>query len=81
MTCSCGESDCAGDGGGYYVSVRDGRRFGLLAGPYDTHAAALDKVRQARDLACERDHWAWFNRFGTVRMRDDYREPGKFGVL
>ena len=30
VTCTCDDSDCPGDGGGYYVSVRDGERVGLL---------------------------------------------------
>lgn len=79
--CTCGDSGCPGIGDGYYVSVKDGLKFALLAGPYETHAEALDKVRRASDLASERDPWAWFYHYGTVRMKDSYRALGKFGRL
>ena len=79
--CTCGDSACAGIGGGYYVSVKDGRKFGLLAGPYETHSEAIAKIRAARDIPCHRDPWAWFYHYGTVRMKGSYREPGKFGKL
>lgn len=85
--CPCAEHDCPGDGGGYYVSIWDRLsnaghgRLGLLAGPYETHAEALSKVGRARELAAERDPWACFYGFGTVRMKDSYRKLGAFGKL
>jgi len=63
------------------VSVRDGPKFGLLAGPYETHGEAITKIRSAIDRACEFTEWAWFYHYGTVRMKDSYRKPGTFGKL
>ena len=61
----------------FYVSVVDGPRFGLLAGPFQTHAEALAKVDAARKVANEVDWKSAFYAFGTVKMKTGYRE----GVL
>jgi hypothetical protein len=49
----------------FYVSVMDGRRKGVLLGPYETHREALDNVAQGRELANEADPRASFYAFGT----------------
>lgn len=53
--------------GGYYVSVVDAGRVGLLLGPFTEYAAALARVDACRELAVARDPWAHFYGFGTVR--------------
>ena len=79
--CPCGEAGCAGNGGGYYVSLKRDRRVALLLGPFDTHAEALARVRDAFAKACDVDPWAAFDAVGTVRMRDGYRAPGVLSRL
>ncbi len=61
----------------YYVSARreDGD-FRLLAGPYDTHAAALADVDRASSIAMQLDPKATWYAYGTCRVKCDYREPG-----
>ena len=53
---------------GYYVSVLDGKRKGLLLGPYDTHQEALDNVKRGISLAVAADTRAVFYAFGTVKI-------------
>ena len=59
----------------FYVSVVDGSRLGLLAGPFQTHKEALGMVDQARATAQRRNAWAWFYAFGTVKMKNG-NKPG-----
>lgn len=73
-SCSC-RSNPAGTN--YYVSVIDGPRFGLLAGPFRTHVEALELVERARKEAERVDPRAVFYAFGTTAMHPDYRTPGK----
>ena len=68
---------CDTEPGNYYVSIiRDGKTA-LLFGPCRAHCFALAMVDKTRRLAQDLDPWAAFDSFGTVRMADDYREPGK----
>lgn len=63
--------------GHYYVSMIDGPRTALLAGPFkNDHPAALALVDRAAKLAAEVDPKAHFYAFGTARMPDDYTKPG-----
>ena len=62
--------------GNYYVSAVDGPKFALLAGPYPSHAQALDMVDTVTAVAMKLDPKAAFYGFGTCRMRDDYNRPG-----
>lgn len=62
--------------GSYYVSIKDGQKFGLLAGPFKTHAEALAMVDRAAAIAKEVDPWSAFAAFGTVRMAETYTKPG-----
>ena len=63
---------------GYYVSVIDGPRFGLLRGPFDAHDEALARVDETRKAAESLDPRAWFYAFGTCRVeRETPLKPGK----
>ena len=53
--------------GDYYVSVIDGTRYALLAGPFTTHQEALNMVERTKDLAQTLDSRAVFYGFGTCR--------------
>lgn len=68
--CTCETPTCPGDGGRYYVTVRDGSRTGWLLGPYETHAEALANVQRGNDLANRADPRAHWYAFGTARIRD-----------
>ena len=59
----------------FYVSVLNGPRLALLAGPFQTHEEALAMVDQARETAQRIDPWAWFYAFGTVKMMTGH-QPG-----
>lgn len=52
-------------GRAFYVSVMDGRRKGILLGPFDTHQEALDNVRRGRQLVQDAYVGAAFYAFGT----------------
>jgi hypothetical protein len=54
--------------GHYYVSVIDGPRYQLLAGPYDTHAQALAQVDKSKSIAQDLDPRSVFYGFGTCRI-------------
>lgn len=58
----------------FYVSVVDGPKFALLAGPFRSHQEALDLVRKASDEAEKHDPRAVFYAFGTVKMMNGYRD-------
>lgn len=63
--------------GNYYVSVRDGERFNVLLGPFvNNHAGALAHVNAVRARATQRDPFAAFYGFGTVRMNEAFTKPG-----
>lgn len=64
--------------GAYYVSAADGPSWWKMAGPYDTHAEALENVDRALKITDEKDRSgrAWFMGWGTVRMPDGTTEPG-----
>lgn len=71
----CTESDCPATGG-YYVTAVDHDKVYYMAGPYQTHAAALADVDKALRIADKSDGRAWFMSWGTSRRKDDYRELG-----
>lgn len=65
---------------GYYVSVINGRKRGLLLGPYDTHAEALDNVRRGEQLANDLDAWSDFYAYGTCKYETPNALPtGRLG--
>lgn len=61
----------------FYVSVIDGDRWGLLAGPFPTHGLALDLVDRVQDEANKIDHKAHFYGFGTCRVAAEEKKPGR----
>lgn len=66
----------------YYVSVVNGRQRGLLLGPYDSHAQALDNVERVRTFVVERKPEAHFYGFGTASTPADQARPGRLnGVM
>jgi len=58
----------------FYVSVVDGSKVGLLAGPLPTHEQALDLVDEARELAQEADPFACFYAYGTLSLATGKRQ-------
>ena len=68
-------------GGNYYVSVLDGTRIGLLAGPFHLHRIALEWVDKAKAKAEEVDNRAFWYAYGTISMKDGYSKPGVLNDL
>ena len=68
-------------GGNYYVSVVDGSRVGLLAGPFPLHRIALEWVDRAKAKAEEVNSRAFWYAYGTVSMKDGYNKPGVLNEL
>lgn len=54
--------------GDYFVSAIDGNQYWLMAGPYASHAEALEAVDGAKRIANEHDGRAWFMGWGTCRL-------------
>jgi hypothetical protein len=52
----------------FYVSAIDGPKTYLVAGPYDTHQAALDRVEAVRTHADQHDPRAHFMFWGTCSL-------------
>lgn len=79
--------------GMFYVSVIDGpriggeievKRMGLLAGPYETHEEALDKVDVVRRIAERVNAWSHFYAFGTMKLKEPINgayPPGRLNRL
>ena len=63
----------------FYVTMLRGKRTAFLAGPFVTHAEALEAVDRAREKACDVDPWAWFDLFGTSSLPRSASNPT--GVL
>lgn len=63
----------------FYVSVTNGKKYVALAGPYDTHDAALAAVPEARRKAFDADPRAPWYAYGTCRT--DSSPKTAFGVL
>lgn len=68
------------DGRVFYVSVVNGRRHGLLVGPFPTEAAARAQVGPTRTWVLDRDPWAWFYGFGTASLPAEEARPGRLNV-
>lgn len=67
--------------GNYYVSVVDGKRRALLAGPWPSHAEALARVDEVTRIACKLDPRGCWYLFGTCRLPDDDSIPIRAGSL
>lgn len=74
-TCSCGELHSRNQDG-FYVSVVDGPKIGLLLGPFKKHSDALNQIETVREKAYILNPMSWFYSFGTVRMKSSYRKSG-----
>lgn len=58
----------------YYCSIIDGRKQGLLAGPYPDHKTALDKVQAVKDMAyAANPAQAAFAAFGTAGSNEEFK--------
>jgi hypothetical protein len=77
--CVCGAPSCPGGGGGYYVSLVEGPRRGLLLGPFETHQEALGRVEDGRRRASAADPWLDFAAFGTLRVKAPPFPASAFG--
>lgn len=73
-TCTCGARHPYG--ARFYVSAADAGRTVLLAGPFRTHAEALDALPRTRTRAEELDPRGLFYAYGTVAMSRSYTKPG-----
>lgn len=58
-------------GRAFFVSVIDGDRFGILAGPYQQHGHAAAALPQVKQMARKADPFASFYRFGTCQAPED----------
>jgi hypothetical protein len=77
---ACSEASCPTPGS-YYVTAIDGPRFWKMAGPYATHAEALDRIDAARRISCDYDGRAYFMAWGTGRVFHGDTPPGKLNEL
>lgn len=78
----CAPETCP-DTGSYYVSCVDGNSWWVMAGPYDTHKAALADVNRVCGITTNHHGRAWFFSWGTVHL-EGHTEPGnlnKAGLL
>lgn len=60
----------------YYVSVVDGSKYNLLAGPFGSHEEAKAQVGVVRKIAIDIDPKAHFFGFGTCKTPEGYDKPG-----
>jgi hypothetical protein len=58
----------------YYVSVQDGPKYGLLAGPFRTHQEALALVDVTKQEAFKANDRAVFFAYGTCKAPNGRRE-------
>ena len=68
--------------GKYFVTATEpkpdgSRSFWCMAGPYNTHRAALAKVDEALMIADKYDPRAWWMAWGTARLPEDSALIGK----
>lgn len=53
----------------YFVSAIDGTRTAIVAGPFNTHGAALAQVEKVRKIFTDDNPKAHFVAFGTCRHK------------
>ena len=69
---ACNNAEVDDRPGFYYVSMIDGARYALLAGPYPSHREALDMVDSAKEAACRvNSAQCAFAGFGTCRTESN----------
>lgn len=66
---------------GFYVSVIDRQRKGLLLGPFPTHAEALAKVEKGKALAHEVNRDAHWFAYGTCKVTANELPQGRLNHL
>ena len=70
--------------GNYYVSVIDGSKYVLAAGPFTTHEEALATVEPLRNKVLDLDptgQWFWYA-WGTCKVNEaELVKPGRFNSL
>lgn len=69
------------EGHEYFVSVQDGEKYAVLAGPYETHDEALHTVTDVRRLAVSRDPRSPWYAFGTCSAPVGTIERTMFGKV
>lgn len=78
--CTCGTPDCPFDGGGYYVLATRGKQKVPVAGPFETHAEAMDVLPRAWLM-----FWKWNAKntfkWETVKMQDPPFPPAGMNEL
>jgi len=65
----------------YYVSIVEGSKFGIVAGPFSTHREALDMVEPARKIGNENDRRGYLYTWGTTERENGYVEGSLNGYL
>ncbi len=58
----------------FYVSIIDGDKFNVVAGPYKTHKKALEMVAPAKNAGREHDARSFFYAWGTAKMDTGHRD-------
>ena len=58
----------------FYVSIVDGSRFAVVAGPFRTHPEALSMVDPAIKAGRDADPKSHFYAWGTVKMKNGRKE-------
>lgn len=66
---------------GYYATVRDGARSGLLLGPYATREVAEAHVDQAKQLAVRINRDAHWYAYGTARVDTAALPVGRLNTI
>lgn len=65
----------------FYVSIMDGSRKCLAAGPFADHQDALEAVDVVREYVMEHDFKAAFYTFGTAGFEGDNPPQGKLNSV
>lgn len=58
----------------FYVSIADAGKFAPVAGPFRSHPAAVAALPVARRIGADTDPRSVFYAWGTVKMKNGYRE-------
>lgn len=58
----------------YYVSIVDGQKFNVVAGPFRTHQQAIDTVEPAKEVGRKVDPKSHFYAWGTVKLKTGHKE-------
>ena len=66
---------------GYYATVRDGARSGLLMGPYQSHELAEGVVDEAKRRAALVNRDAHWFAYGTARVRATTLPAGRLNAI